>query len=73
MQIILRLAIGMTSIGDEHVKPFRVGQGDPRAAAALTLARHAQIIPALATRDPAENRAELPRLQVVLTTSKTTR
>jgi len=61
---ILRLATGMTSIGDEHVEPFRVGQADSRAAAALTLARHAQIIPALAIRDPAEDRADLPLLQV---------
>jgi len=64
LESILRLATGMTSIGDEHVEPFQVGQADPRAAAALTLARHAQIIPALATRDPAEGRADLLLLQV---------
>jgi len=64
VQSILRLTTGMTSIGDEHVEPFRVGQADPRAAAALTLARHAKIIPALATCDPAEDRADLPLLQV---------
>ena len=61
---IIRLATGMSSIGDEDVEPFRVEQADRRAAAALTLARHAQIIPALARREPAEERANLPRLQV---------
>ena len=64
LRSVLRLATGMTSMGDEHVEPLRVAQADPRAVAALTLARHARIIPALATRHSVDDHADLPRLKV---------
>lgn len=60
---ILRLATGVPSIGDEDVKPVRLGQADARAVAALTLARHAQIVPALVRRESAGHGADL-NLQV---------
>lgn len=64
MQGLVSLAIGRAPGADAHPAPFTVVPADPRAGAALTLARNARLIPALLSCRGIHAAPDPERLQV---------
>ena len=64
LQSLLELATGHVAAVELEDKGYSVTAADPRGAAALALARYAQLIPALVQRQPPGPANGLPRLSV---------